>query len=200
MNHIYVNSDDIKETGYTYVLPKNVLKSSSPSPICGRRSPATCTASRRPTTRAVKEMRCVVLAPQWGNHQAVNLPTALPEHEYLDDLEPLGWMHTQPNETAAARPGRRVAARRHHGRQRVVGRRAVRRAHVLLHARLVLADRVQADARRLRVGPREQGQGRGEPAGYQSSHYEKVQMLLSDRFWGTTWSPTAGAGTTTSRG
>lgn len=26
VNHIYVNSDDIRETGYTYVMPKNVLK------------------------------------------------------------------------------------------------------------------------------------------------------------------------------
>lgn len=25
-NHIYLSSDDIKETGYTYILPKNVLK------------------------------------------------------------------------------------------------------------------------------------------------------------------------------
>ncbi len=24
--HIFVNSDDVKESGYTYVLPKNVLK------------------------------------------------------------------------------------------------------------------------------------------------------------------------------
>jgi pre-mRNA-processing factor 8 len=24
--HIYVNSDDVKDTGYTYILPKNVLK------------------------------------------------------------------------------------------------------------------------------------------------------------------------------
>ena len=26
VNHIYVNSDDIRETGFTYVLPKNILK------------------------------------------------------------------------------------------------------------------------------------------------------------------------------
>lgn len=26
------------------------------------------------------------------------LPTQLPEHVYLKDLEPLGWLHTQPNE------------------------------------------------------------------------------------------------------
>lgn len=25
-NHIYVSSDDIKESGYTYILPKNLLK------------------------------------------------------------------------------------------------------------------------------------------------------------------------------
>jgi pre-mRNA-processing factor 8 len=25
-NHIYVNSDDLKESGFTYVLPKNILK------------------------------------------------------------------------------------------------------------------------------------------------------------------------------
>ena len=26
VNHIYVNSDDIRESGYTYVMPKNMLK------------------------------------------------------------------------------------------------------------------------------------------------------------------------------
>ena len=26
VNHIYVNSEDIKETGFTYVMPKNILK------------------------------------------------------------------------------------------------------------------------------------------------------------------------------
>ena len=26
VNHIYVNRDDIKESGFTYVLPKNLLK------------------------------------------------------------------------------------------------------------------------------------------------------------------------------
>lgn len=26
VNHIYVNSDDIRESGFTYVLPKNILK------------------------------------------------------------------------------------------------------------------------------------------------------------------------------
>lgn len=46
----------------------------------------------------VKEIRAIVMPPQWGNHQIVNLPSGLPEHDYLTDLEPLGWIHTQPNE------------------------------------------------------------------------------------------------------
>jgi hypothetical protein len=28
----------------------------------------------------------------------VTLPENLPEHEFFNDLQPLGWMHTQPNE------------------------------------------------------------------------------------------------------
>jgi len=52
----------------------------------------------------VKEIRCIVMVPQWGNHQVVNLPSSLPEHEYLADLEPLGWIHTQPNELPQMAP------------------------------------------------------------------------------------------------
>ena len=44
------------------------------------------------------------MVPQWGNHQVVNLPSSLPEHEYLADLEPLGWIHTQPNELPQMAP------------------------------------------------------------------------------------------------
>lgn len=52
----------------------------------------------------VKEVRCVVMPPQWGNHQQVHLPAGLPEHDYLRDLEPLGWLHTQPNELPQMAP------------------------------------------------------------------------------------------------
>jgi len=52
----------------------------------------------------VKEVRAVVMVPQWGSHQTVHLPTQLPEHDYLRDLEPLGWMHTQPNELPQMAP------------------------------------------------------------------------------------------------
>jgi pre-mRNA-processing factor 8 len=57
-----------------------------------------------PDNPQVKEVRCIVMAPQWGNHQQVNLPSALPDHELLRDLEPLGWLHTQPNESPQMSP------------------------------------------------------------------------------------------------
>ena len=39
-----------------------------------------------PDNPQVKEVRCVVMPPQWGTHQVVNLPASLPQHEYLEDL------------------------------------------------------------------------------------------------------------------
>ena len=44
------------------------------------------------------------MVPQTGTHQTVNLPKNLPEHPYLKDLEPLGWMHTQPSDTGQLSP------------------------------------------------------------------------------------------------
>ena len=37
------------------------------------------------------------MVPQVGNHQSVTLPQQMPDTEYLRNLEPLGWIHTQPN-------------------------------------------------------------------------------------------------------
>jgi len=38
------------------------------------------------------------MPPQWGNQQQVKIPHTIPDHSYLKDLEPLGWIHTQPND------------------------------------------------------------------------------------------------------
>ena len=67
-NHIYVNSDDLKEIGYTYVLPKNILKrficiSDLRIQIAGYMygvSPA--------DNPQVKEIRAIVLVPQIGSY------------------------------------------------------------------------------------------------------------------------------------
>jgi pre-mRNA-processing factor 8 len=44
----------------------------------------------------VKEIRCIVMVPQLGTHQAIQLPSMLSQNEYLKEMEPLGWIHTQP--------------------------------------------------------------------------------------------------------
>ena len=57
-----------------------------------------------PDNPQVKEIRAVVMPPQHGTHNNIVLPTHLSEHDLLRDLEPLGWMHTQPNELPQMAP------------------------------------------------------------------------------------------------
>lgn len=67
-NHIYISSEDIKESGYTYVLPKNILRrficiSDLRIQVGGYLygiSPA--------DNPYVKEIRCIVLVPQIGTY------------------------------------------------------------------------------------------------------------------------------------
>ncbi|CAG0915719.1 unnamed protein product [Notodromas monacha] len=140
----------------------------------------------------VKEIRCVVMPPQWGTHQSVNLPHTLPNHEYLKDLEPLGWMHTQPNELPQLSPH-----------------------DITTHAR-IMSDNpawdgektivitcsftpgsVSLTAYKLTPSGFEWGRSntdRGNnPKGYLPSHYERVQMILSDRFLGFFMVPAHGS-------
>ncbi|RKP27577.1 PRP8 pre-mRNA processing factor 8 [Syncephalis pseudoplumigaleata] len=183
-NHIYVNSDDIREAGFTYVLPKNLLKrfiiiSDLRTQIAGY-----LYGVSPPDNPHVKEIRCIVMVPQWGTHQHVNLPHQLPEHEYLLDYEPLGWIHTQPNEMPQLTP-----------------------QDVTQHARIMASSKSWDGERTIvitcaftpgscsltayKLTPSGYEWGRqnkditgANPVGYSPSHYERVQMLLSDRFLG----------------
>jgi pre-mRNA-processing factor 8 len=183
-NHIYVNSDDIREAGFTYVLPKNLLKrfiivSDLRTQIAGY-----LYGVSPPDNPHVKEIRCIVMVPQWGTHQHVNLPHQLPEHEYLQDYEPLGWIHTQPNEMPQLPP-----------------------QDVTQHARIMANNKTWDGERTIiitcaftpgscsltayKLTPAGYEWGRqnkditgANPVGYLPTHYERVQMLLSDRFLG----------------
>ena len=183
-NHIYVSSDDINESGYTYVMPKNILKrficvSDLRTQIAGYMygvSP--------PDNAQVKEIRAIVMVPQWGTHQQIHLPHQLPDHDYLKDYEPLGWIHTQPNELSQ-----------------------LSSLDVTMHARIMSDNPETWDgdkaimltcsftpgscsltAYKLTPAGFEWGRNNKDmsanPAGYLSTFYEKVQLLLSDRFLG----------------
>eukprot|EP00887_Chlorella_sp_A99_P006813 scaffold2.g6813.t1 len=177
VNHIYINSDDIRETGYTYVLPKNVLRR------------FICIADLR---TQVKEIRCVVMPPQWGNHQIVNLPSTLPDHEYLRDLEPLGWIHTQPNETPQMAPQDVTAhAKMLESFKSWDGERCV------MVTCSFTPGSVSLTAYKLTPAGYEWGRANKDasanPVGYSPTFYEKVQMLLSDRFMGFYMVPDPGS-------
>ncbi|KAM7446265.1 Pre-mRNA-processing-splicing factor8 [Porites harrisoni] len=191
-NHIYVSSDDIKETGFTYILPKNILKKFIVISDLRTQIAGYLYGVSPPDNPQVKEIRCIVMVPQWGTHQTVHLPNMLPQHDYLKEMEPLGWVHTQPNELPQLSP-----------------------QDVTTHAK-IMADNPSWDGEKTviitcsftpgscsltayKLTPSGYDWGRNNkdtgnnPRGYLPSHYEKVQMLLSDRFLGFFMVPAQGS-------
>jgi pre-mRNA-processing factor 8 len=96
--HIYVSSEDIAEEGLTYVLPKNILAKFITSADLRTQIAGYLYGVTPADNDQVREIRCIVMVPQVGNHQGVTLPHDLPDHEYLNDMQPLGIIHTQPQE------------------------------------------------------------------------------------------------------
>ncbi|CAG7887097.1 unnamed protein product [Brassica rapa] len=183
VNHIYVNSDDIKETGYTYIMPKNVLKKFICIADLRTQIAGYLYGISPPDNPQVKEIRCVVMVPQWGSHQHLNLPSALPEHEFLNDLEPLGWLHTQPNELPQLSPQDVTS----HSRILENNKQWDGEKCIILTCSFTPGSCSLTSYKLTQTGyewGRLNKDTGGNPHGYLPTHYEKVQMLLSDRFLG----------------
>ena len=104
-NHIYVSSDDIKETGFTYILPKNILKKFIIVSDLRTQVFMRCTIMMTlicciyqiagylygvspPDNPQVKEIRCIVMVPQWGTHQVTTyLMTEISGKDNLNTIE-----------------------------------------------------------------------------------------------------------------
>ncbi|KAF2404745.1 putative pre-mRNA splicing factor [Trichodelitschia bisporula] len=94
-NNIYISSEDINEDEhYTYIMPKNVLKRFVTIADLRVQVAGYLYGSSPPDNDQVKEIHTIVMIPQVGNTRDVQLPHQLPQHEYLDKLEPLGIIHT----------------------------------------------------------------------------------------------------------
>ncbi|KAK2793243.1 pre-mRNA-splicing factor 8 [Onygenales sp. PD_12] len=94
-NNIYISSDDIQEGGhYTYIMPKNILKRFITIADLRVQVAGYLYGSSPPDNDQVKEIRTIVMIPQVGNTRDIQLPHHLPQHEYLNSLEPLGIIHT----------------------------------------------------------------------------------------------------------
>lgn len=183
VNHIYVNSEDIKETGYTYIMPKNILKKFICIADLRTQISGYMYGISPPDNPQVKEIRCIVMPPQWGTHQQVHLPSALPEHDFLNDLEPLGWMHTQPNELPQLSPQDLTS----HAKILENNKQWDGEKCIILTCSFTPGS-CSLTAYKLTPSGYEWGRVNKDtgsnPHGYLPTHYEKVQMLLSDRFLG----------------
>jgi pre-mRNA-processing factor 8 len=142
------------------------------------------------------------MVPQVGNHQSVTLPKKLPEDDLLQGMEPLGWIHTQPNELMQN------------------GMQVLPAPDVVMHASII-ADHpnewsgqneiiittsftqgsCSLTAYRVTAAGLEWGKksktvvgGVANASDYSSDCFEKVQMLLSDRFKGFFMVPKGGLG------
>ncbi|KAM1010122.1 hypothetical protein TB1_044764 [Malus domestica] len=140
-----------------------------------------------PDNSQVKEIRCIVMPPQWGTHQQVHLPSALPENDFLNDLEPLGWMHTQPNELPQLSPQDIAShAKMLENTKQWNGEKCIILTCSFTPGSCSLAAYKLTPVgyewgRRVNTG--DSGSNVNQH-GYLPIHYEKAQMILSDRFLG----------------
>ena len=93
-----MNSVPTMDGENTYVIPKNLINKFICISDLRIQVAGFLYGVSLPDDPRIKEVRIIVLPPQMGSSQCVKLPDALPEHELLEGLEPLGWIHTQPAE------------------------------------------------------------------------------------------------------
>lgn len=147
-----------------------------------------------PDNPHVKEIRAIVMVPQWGTPQTVHLPNQIPEHEYLNDLEPLGWLHTQPNELPQLPPQdvmqhAKLMSENSNwdGEKTIVVTCSFTPGSCSLAAYKLTAGGYEWAKKNMgkdREKDKEKDLALSLSQGYSPAHYDSVQMLLSDRFLG----------------
>jgi pre-mRNA-processing factor 8 len=183
-NHIYVSNEEVNEQGLTYVIPKNILAKFITIADLRTQIAGYLYGISPPDNPGVKEIRCIALVPQVGSHQNVTLPRRLPSHELLEDLEPLGWIHTQPTELPQLSP------------HDVLTHSRIMSEHEAWDGEKTIAltcsftpGSCSLTAYKLTPKGFEWGKNNQETnalnlTGYSPEYYERTQMLLSDKFQG----------------
>jgi len=199
--HIYVSSEDISEDGLTYVFPKNILGKFITIADLRTQISGYLYGITPPDNDQVREIRCIVMVPQVGNHQGVTLPKMMPDHEFLADMEPLGWIHTQPNELTQngvqVLPALDVVthasilsdSKAWTGQNEIIITTSFTPGSCSLTAYKVTPQGLEWGKKNRNIAG-----GIASAQGYSSKCYEKVQMLLSDRFQGFFMVPEGGIG------
>jgi len=177
-------------------MPKNVLSkficvSDLRTQVCGYLYGVTPSDNDQ-----VREIRAIVYVPQVGNHQTTTLPSKLPDHDYLNDLQPLGLIHTQPNELLQ------------NGQQVLSANDTVQMSSIMEDNPEFFGDdavvmtvsftpgscslttyTLTEDGKAFGKANRNVAGGLQNASGYSAGCFEKVQMLLSDRISGFSMVP-----------
>ena len=190
-NNIYISSEDIRddEDHFTYIMPKNILKRFITIADLRVQVAGYLYGSSPPDNKQVKEVKCIVMVPQVGNTRDVQLPRNLPEHEMLNGLEPLGWIHT----SAGNEPTYMTA-------QDVTQHARLMHSHDSWDKKTVTMTvsftpgSVSLSAWSLNPsgyewGAQNKDMGSDQPSGFSTAFGEKSQLLLSDRIRGMFMTP-----------
>ncbi|WWC70357.1 pre-mRNA-processing-splicing factor 8 [Kwoniella pini CBS 10737] len=193
VNHIFVGNDDVKDDAgaFTYVIPKNVLKTFIVNGDLRTQVVAYLYGSSPADNPQVKEIKAVAWIPQRGSNNGVELPAALPKHDFLlKDLEPLGWIKTQSTELNRLSPSdvttqaKIMANHSEWGPQSICVTCAFTPGSVSLNAWELSVSGFEWGRKNQDVT--------GQNPGFNPSMANRVQLLLSDRILGMTLVPEGG--------
>lgn len=184
-NNIYISSDDIKEDDhFTYIMPKNILKKFITIADLRVQVAGYLYGSSPPDNDQVKEIRCIVMVPQIGNTRDIQLPHQLPQHEYLEQMEPLGIIHTvsgnePPYMTAAdvTQHARLMNAHKSWDKKTVSMTVSFTPGSVSLASWALTPQGYK-------WGAENKDTGSDQPQGFSTTMGEKCQLLLSDKIRG----------------
>ncbi|EHL02532.1 putative Pre-mRNA-splicing factor spp42 [Glarea lozoyensis 74030] len=184
-NNIYISSDDIKEDDhYTYIMPKNILKRFITIADLRVQVAGYLYGSSPPDNDQVKEIRCIVMVPQIGNTRDIQLPQQLPQHEYLEQMEPLGIIHTvsgnEPPYMSAADVTQHSRLMNAH---KSWDKKTVSMTVSFTPGSVSLASWALTPAG-YKWGAENKDMGSDQPQGFSTSMGEKCQLLLSDKIRG----------------
>jgi len=186
-NQIFVSTDDVNETAYTFVMPKNLLRKFICVSDLRVQIAGFLYGYSPPENPNVKEIHCIVMPPQQGGHEVARLPSTPIDHKsnpFLQDMEPLGWIHTQPTETQQLSPVDVVETSRHlsENKEWVEDRTIMITASFTPGSCSLSAYRLCPDG--IQWGKENRDTQGRNPKGYNPAMYEKIQMILSEVFFG----------------
>jgi pre-mRNA-processing factor 8 len=186
-NNIYISAEDVKEDGhYTYIMPKNILRRFIMIADLRIQVAGYLYGSSPPDNPQIKEIRTIVMVPQVGNTRDVQLPRELPQHEYLNNMELLGVIHTVSGSETPYMTSQDVTQ---HARLAEQHNTAWDKQKSVTMTVSFMPGSVSLAAWALtpngfKWGAENKDMGSDQPAGFSTAFGDKCQLLLSDKIRG----------------